>query len=231
MPPLPIGVSSNSAHPNSQGDNTIDQPGSSSHSGHAPPGMSENDYNGNFYVSHPPPGLVGQTRVIDENAVSVFSDIVRYFDTGMDANGDHIILNMKCTICHESMLVVPPVVSPWVYPEEVPSFEPMVVLPCGHFFGAQCLAEWIESQDEGPEEEFDEEPNGQPDGQPHEEPGEQQEKHFTREASQKMHFTTRKNPDEKTSAAEETNCRRVSLTRRLERKTNILTGEKREPYE
>ncbi|OTA55492.1 hypothetical protein K449DRAFT_438716 [Hypoxylon sp. EC38] len=137
----------------------MSQGGSSSHSGNVPPGISESYDDGDRFTNSPPPGLVRvtepvatsdqeykkeqevQTRVISD--MSLFSDIVEYFDTGVDLDGNHIVLNLECTLCHENRLEVPPAVSPRVHPEEATSLEPMVVLPCGHFFGAWCLRQWV----------------------------------------------------------------------------------------
>ncbi|KAI1412557.1 hypothetical protein F5Y13DRAFT_190153 [Hypoxylon sp. FL1857] len=86
-----------------------------------------------------------QTRVIHQHDVSLFGDIVKYFDTGLDTNGDHIILDLSCTICDENRLEVPAAVSPQTQPEDSVGLEPMSILPCGHFFGARCLDSWIEA--------------------------------------------------------------------------------------
>ncbi|KAI0842806.1 hypothetical protein F5Y06DRAFT_291802 [Hypoxylon sp. FL0890] len=141
-----------------------DQENTPPNSSSAPPGISEGYYNENLHVNHPPPGLVrvttpivishreyrrvrrGPTRVIDQYDVSLFSNIVEYFDTGLDVHGNHIVINIPCPICGDSWLEVPPAVTPRLHPEETPSREPMAILPCGHFFGARCLDRWIRTR-------------------------------------------------------------------------------------
>ncbi|KAI1142849.1 hypothetical protein F5Y05DRAFT_420711 [Hypoxylon sp. FL0543] len=129
-----------------------------------PPGVSESHYKRDLYMDHPPPGLVrvtapvilsdheyqsqkkAQVRVLDQYDVSLFSDIVHYFDTGLDVHGKHVIINIPCQICGDAWLEMPPAVSTRMQPEEKSKLEPMAVLPCGHFFGARCMDRWIRTR-------------------------------------------------------------------------------------
>ncbi|KAI2465476.1 hypothetical protein F4781DRAFT_424740 [Annulohypoxylon bovei var. microspora] len=125
-----------------------------------PPGVSRGDqYNGN--VNYPPPGLIratmpipiseceylrerrGQPCTLNDSQVSMFSDVVGYFDTGFDMYGNHIMCDLTCGICGDGKLEMPSCVSPRQSLEEVARTEPLCILPCGHFFGAWCMDAWI----------------------------------------------------------------------------------------
>ncbi|KAK9418146.1 hypothetical protein SUNI508_08340 [Seiridium unicorne] len=83
-------------------------------------------------------------RRIIENP-SQFRDIVPYFATGHDSDGNRVAVEAPCPVCG-CLLELPSTVMPTQYADlEV---EPLVVLPCGHLFGFHCLSTYLEYKDE-----------------------------------------------------------------------------------
>ncbi|OTB07649.1 hypothetical protein M426DRAFT_8644 [Hypoxylon sp. CI-4A] len=128
-----------------------------------PPGVSEgSSYTG--IPDHAPPGLVrvtpavkislreyqrelrGCRRYLTNDDVTLFGDIAQYLETGLDIFGNRILMDLTCQICQDKRLEVPLIVSPLRDPDDVYEVEPMVVLPCGHFFGAKCFEHWVETR-------------------------------------------------------------------------------------
>ncbi|KAI1504298.1 hypothetical protein F5X99DRAFT_423801 [Biscogniauxia marginata] len=119
----------------------------------SPPGVPQGCYNG--VVDGPPPGLVrvslptpAPIRRITNNDVSLFSDIVPYFQTGIDENGCPVSIDLTCQICSCRRLEMPGHVAP----TEPSEMEQLAVLPCGHMFGMGCIETWTNTQEEAGEE-------------------------------------------------------------------------------
>ncbi|KAI8632197.1 hypothetical protein F5Y19DRAFT_492083 [Xylariaceae sp. FL1651] len=120
-----------------------------------PPGITADVYH-NSVPFGPPPGLVrvyppvpAPPRRITNEDVSLFSDFAQYLDTGIDEFGIPVTVDVCCLICQTSRLAVPDRVSALEPhgPLEDQSAEWMAVLPCGHFFGSDCLARWLQISD------------------------------------------------------------------------------------
>ncbi|KAI1773950.1 hypothetical protein F4818DRAFT_442705 [Hypoxylon cercidicola] len=109
-----------------------------------PPGVSAEDFNG--VPTIPPPGLslpIGieeymRPRVLKPGDIVMFHQMAEHF-TGYDKEGNRVILKLKCIMCN-NRLDVPKQVAPRAKDGKVP--EPFTVLPCGHFFGSNCLGQW-----------------------------------------------------------------------------------------
>ncbi|KAI1426543.1 hypothetical protein F5Y12DRAFT_794106 [Xylaria sp. FL1777] len=124
----------------------------------APPGIPADEYHRGI-VEGPPPGLVRvrsptftPTRVFNNENTSLFSDFARYIDKGVDENLNPVQLDLTCVICHDSKLQVPDSLTPDYHWSKEQSIEWLAVLPCGHFYGADCLERWfltsaLESED------------------------------------------------------------------------------------
>ncbi|KAI0018305.1 hypothetical protein F4780DRAFT_794747 [Xylariomycetidae sp. FL0641] len=113
----------------------------------------------------PPPGLVRTTapypappRVLTNADITLFGEVAALLSTCpapllAAASGPLLTdapqprpvqLSLTCGICLDRTLALPwPPPSPSFPPTET---EPVAVLPCGHFFGATCLARWLDAQ-------------------------------------------------------------------------------------
>ncbi|KAI1348212.1 hypothetical protein F5Y01DRAFT_317940 [Xylaria sp. FL0043] len=83
--------------------------------------------------------------------VGVWSQLAKYITAfrpdalakvGSDAS---IKVHLNCEICHDKLVKLPS----WIrgdvsYTDE--NSEALCVLPCGHFFGAECISTWVEQQ-------------------------------------------------------------------------------------
>ncbi|KAI1117996.1 hypothetical protein F5Y14DRAFT_294712 [Nemania sp. NC0429] len=117
-----------------------------------PPGVSAEDYH--HGPLEYPPGLVrisspvpAPVRVITNDDVSLFGDFAQYLDTGRDEDGNLVAVDLDCLICQDRKLQLPACVTannPDLAPGlEGPRWEWMAILPCGHFWGSDCLLEWL----------------------------------------------------------------------------------------
>ncbi|KAH8163533.1 hypothetical protein CIB48_g4707 [Xylaria polymorpha] len=107
-----------------------------------------------FYSSvpdHPPPGLIrtdpptpAPSRVITNETASLFGDFARYLDEGIDEDGNPVVVDLTCCICMHSKLQVSDFVTPHTCGNAPGTVEVLAVLPCGHYFGSDCLYEWLE---------------------------------------------------------------------------------------
>lgn len=127
-----------------------------------PPGVSAGCYTG--FVDSPPPGLVranppepttyavyrsarmGHPRVLNNDNAAMFHHIAKFFKTGYDLNGSHILLDLHCNICCTNQIEVPSKLCVNRSPDDTELLEEMMVLPCGHIFGADCMNEWIHTR-------------------------------------------------------------------------------------
>ncbi|GAW14435.1 hypothetical protein ANO14919_038380 [Xylariales sp. No.14919] len=115
-----------------------------------PPGVSaEEDYQG--LPQGPPPGLVrvtppcpAATRLITNEQVSLFSDFNKYLHDSIDEDGCPVVVDLTCAICMDRKLRVPDAVTARSDDgQQHAAREPLVVLPCGHFMGSDCLETWL----------------------------------------------------------------------------------------
>ncbi|KAI1747959.1 hypothetical protein F4782DRAFT_543170 [Xylaria castorea] len=126
----------------------------------SPPGVPADKYHSGL-PNYPPPGLVrvspatpAPVHVITNETASLFGDFARYLDDGIDEDGNPVSIQLTCGICMESKLKVTSCLigngssPPPRIPEDTPA-EDLSILPCGHFFGANCLYEWLISADQG----------------------------------------------------------------------------------
>ncbi|KAI1266825.1 hypothetical protein F5Y18DRAFT_425375 [Xylariaceae sp. FL1019] len=124
----------------------------------SPPGIAEQAYFASLITS-PPPGLVRVSppvyafpRYITSEDVSLFSEFASYLDTGVDEAGRSVALDLTCLICQENYLEVPESVA---CHRPVDCVEGLAVLPCGHFFGSDCLYRWLKMTFEGEDDAAD----------------------------------------------------------------------------
>ncbi|KAI0447464.1 hypothetical protein F4803DRAFT_574661 [Xylaria telfairii] len=117
----------------------------------SPPGVPAKEYYSSV-PDHPPPGLVridppspAPFRVITNETASLFGDFARYLDNGVDEDGNPVAVDLTCSICLESKLIVSDHVTPNRIGHAPRAFEAMAVMPCGHYFGTNCLYEWLVS--------------------------------------------------------------------------------------
>ncbi|KAI1183081.1 hypothetical protein F5B17DRAFT_449003 [Nemania serpens] len=117
-----------------------------------PPGVSAESYHHHHAPpdSYPPglvrvcPPFLAPVHVVTNETVSLFSDFAHYLDTGRDEDGHRVVLDLNCMICLERKLQLPACVTANYPPGlEGPSFEWLAILPCGHFFGSDCLEHWL----------------------------------------------------------------------------------------
>ena len=118
----------------------------------SPPGLSPEEYRHGL-LTGPPPGLVRVTapvpapiRVLGNQDVSLFGDFASHLDKngrGLDAEGRRILIDLNCGICLDKRLCVPLGVTPQSHYDGNSQFESLEVLPCGHFFGSECLENWF----------------------------------------------------------------------------------------
>ncbi|KAI0456535.1 hypothetical protein F5B21DRAFT_522683 [Xylaria acuta] len=121
----------------------------------SPPGVSADRYYSDL-PDCPPPGLIrvlpatpAPLRVITNETASLFGDFARYLDDGIDEDGNPVLIDLTCCICLESKLRVSGCGAANGPCHGPVTFENLSVLPCGHFFGAECLYEWLLSGDGG----------------------------------------------------------------------------------
>ncbi|KAK5635491.1 hypothetical protein RRF57_011203 [Xylaria bambusicola] len=116
-----------------------------------PPGLSPEEYEKSL-LKGPPPGLVRvsapvntPTRVLTNEDVSLFGDFARYLGEGgnIDDEGFIVKLDLKCGICFDHPLWVADCASPDEHFHSTELFEGIVVIPCGHYYGSECLDEWL----------------------------------------------------------------------------------------
>ncbi|KAI1436721.1 hypothetical protein GGR50DRAFT_186536 [Xylaria sp. CBS 124048] len=114
-----------------------------------PPGITAEMYRDRIPTG-PPPGLrrtnaprPADIHLLNNDDNSLFSDFASYLDKGEDEDGKRVIARLTCSICQDRTLF------PSCATASDDSFHParsewMAVLPCGHFFGADCLANWLQ---------------------------------------------------------------------------------------
>ncbi|KAI0594489.1 hypothetical protein F4775DRAFT_596271 [Biscogniauxia sp. FL1348] len=120
-----------------------------------PPGVDPDSYHG--VPDGPPPCAQGLVRVsppipapihwITNQDVALFSDIAPYFETGIDEHGHPVCIDLSCQICGCSRLEMPQIVAPREPSIAEDPVEGLAVLPCGHFFGSNCIEKWIHTQE------------------------------------------------------------------------------------
>jgi hypothetical protein len=86
---------------------------------------------------------IKKRRLIEEP--SLFRDIAGYLDDGRDEEGNEVSIEAPCPICGR-VLKLPEAVMPQQCAEL--ETEALVVLPCGHMFGAECLAAHLRLTDQ-----------------------------------------------------------------------------------
>ncbi|KAI1489726.1 hypothetical protein F5X96DRAFT_695569 [Biscogniauxia mediterranea] len=121
----------------------------------SPPGVDPDSYHG--VPDGPPPSAQGLVRVsapipapvhrITNQDVALFSDIAPYFETGIDEDGHPVCIDLSCQICGYAKLEMPNKVAPRGSGIEHDPVEGLSVLPCGHFFGSECIEQWIHTQE------------------------------------------------------------------------------------
>ncbi|KAI2635959.1 hypothetical protein GGS21DRAFT_542845 [Xylaria nigripes] len=113
-----------------------------------PPGIPAHIYHGTIPKS-PPPGLVRvysptitPTRIIGNDQATLFGDFASYIEAGVDENGSPVIFNLICTICQSRKLIARRETRT-PSPYDLAEYEGLSVLPCGHYFGSECIAAWM----------------------------------------------------------------------------------------
>ncbi|KAI1736869.1 hypothetical protein F4680DRAFT_451481 [Xylaria scruposa] len=113
-----------------------------------PPGVPADQYFSGL-PNYPPPGLVraspttlAPVHLITNEDASLFSDFAGYLDNGVDEDGNPVVVDLTCSICMESKLLVSNCQAANSSSDSRPS-EDLCVMPCGHFIGYDCLYEWL----------------------------------------------------------------------------------------
>ncbi|KAI8944296.1 hypothetical protein F4801DRAFT_595055 [Xylaria longipes] len=121
-----------------------------------PPGVPADSSYYSGLPNGPPPGLVrvspstpAPLHVITNDNASLFGDFARYLDHGIDDEGNPVIVDLTCGICMESKLKVSNCITANGSRHAGP-FEDLVVMPCGHFMGGECLYQWLLSTEGAP---------------------------------------------------------------------------------
>lgn len=116
----------------------------------SPPGVDMDSTYHHGVPTGPPPGLIRTMsgvclppRILTDEDVTLFADIAPYLDCSVDADGRRVCIDITCMICQMCKLVVSDnSMAPHVKVESE-SWETMMVMPCGHFFGSECLMHWL----------------------------------------------------------------------------------------
>ncbi|KAI0817189.1 hypothetical protein GGR55DRAFT_693481 [Xylaria sp. FL0064] len=140
------------------------------HCQNPPSGETAEEHRDTRIDGHPPglihvsPPTLEPIRVLNNENVSQFRDIRPYLDGGIDENGYPVVVDLDCSICCTSKLRVRQCMMPQSQSrnkssssdangnnmDEIDAIENLSVLPCGHFFGAECLNTWFDtSKEEG----------------------------------------------------------------------------------
>ncbi|KAI0200340.1 hypothetical protein F4808DRAFT_460933 [Astrocystis sublimbata] len=116
-----------------------------------PPGVSADEYFQN-HPDGPPPGLVrtypatpAPYRLYNNTNTAIFSDFAPYLDYKVDENGVPLLIDLTCSICMTSKLRAPGccmAIDPGDLHNGV-EWEDIAVLPCGHYFGDDCVLQWF----------------------------------------------------------------------------------------
>ncbi|KAL7628565.1 hypothetical protein AAE478_000080 [Parahypoxylon ruwenzoriense] len=93
------------------------------------------------YNTWTPPAAPEPRRITNDD-VSLYGELRRYLMSGIDDENKPIVLDLTCLICSSRRLAVPSELNAPL-DEGDEGTEALAVLPCGHWFGHDCILTWI----------------------------------------------------------------------------------------